>query len=83
MVQLTSQRFFPANLSVARGTRVVWRFDDAAPHNVTLASGPRHVASDTIGRGGRFVKTLYTPGTYKLFCYLHPITMTEVVDVRP
>ena len=29
------------------------------------------------------MKTLYEPGTYKLFCYLHPITMTQVIDVRP
>jgi plastocyanin len=83
MVQLTSERFLPANLSVARGTRVVWRFNDLELHNVMLASGPRHIASDTFGRGGRFVKTLDTPGTYKLFCYLHPITMTQVIDVRP
>jgi plastocyanin len=83
MVQLTTERFLPANLSVARGTQVVWRFNDLEPHNVMLASGPRHIASNTLGRGSRFVKTLDTPGTYKLFCYLHPITMTQVIDVRP
>lgn len=83
LVELSSQRFIPANLSVARGTQVVWRFEDAALHNVTLASGPPLVASDTLGRGGRFAKTLYTPGTYRLFCYLHPVTMTQVIEVRP
>ena len=83
MVTIGKERFAPANLSVARGTRVVWSFTDPAMHNILLASGPRHVASTTLRKGGRYVKTLYEPGTYKLFCYLHPITMTQVIDVRP
>jgi plastocyanin len=82
-VQVGQDKFFPGNLSVARGTKVVWRFNDAALHNILLASGPRHVASTTLTKGGRFEKRLFEPGQYKLFCYLHPITMTQVIDVRP
>lgn len=83
LVNVGRATFAPANLSVGRGTRVVWRFTDTGLHNVMLASGPRHVASTTLGKGGRYEKKLYEPGRYKLFCYLHPITMTQVVDVRP
>ena len=82
MVKIGGERFQPSNLSVARGTRIVWSFTDPTMHNILLASGPRHVASTTLSKGGRYVKTLYEPGTYKLFCYLHPITMTQVIDVR-
>jgi len=82
-VDLADERFKPANLSVALGTQVVWRFDDIARHNVTLASGPRYVGSPNSGQGARYTRTLNTPGTYKLFCYLHPITMTQVISVRP
>ena len=82
-VKIAAERFQPANLSVGRGTRIVWSFTDPTMHNILLASGPRHVASTTLSKGGRYVKTLYEPGTYKLFCYLHPITMTQVIDVRP
>jgi plastocyanin len=82
-VDLEGERFVPANLSVAAGTKVIWSFDDPVTHNVTLASGPRLVASANSGKGTRFVEALNTPGTYKLFCYLHPITMTEVITVRP
>ena len=82
-VTLHDERFQPANLSVARGTKITWSFADSIGHNILLASGPRHVASTTLSKGGTYVKTLYEPGTYKLFCYLHPITMTQVIDVRP
>ena len=83
LVKVGREKFLPANLSVARGTKVVWSFLDPSLHNILLASGPRHVASTTLTKGGRFEKTLYEPGEYKLFCYLHPITMTQVIDVRP
>jgi plastocyanin len=83
LVKVGGDQFLPANLSVARGTKIVWRFTDPSLHNILLASGPRHVASTTLTKGGRFEKRLYEPGTYKLFCYLHPITMTQVIDVRP
>ncbi len=83
MVTLSGERFQPANLSVPVGTDVVWRFADSGLHNVMLASGPRLVSSTNQSKGFRYVKKLYAPGTYKLFCYLHPITMTQVVEVRP
>jgi len=82
-VSVGREKFLPANISVARGTRVVWKFMDASLHNILLATGPRHVASTTLTKGGRFEKKFFEPGEYKLFCYLHPITMTQVIDVRP
>jgi plastocyanin len=83
VVDLAHQRFQPANLSVPKGTDVVWRFADSGLHNVVLASGPRLVSSTNQRRGFRYAKRLYASGTYKLFCYLHPITMTQVITVRP
>jgi len=82
-VSLARERILPANISVARGTRVNWDFVDAATHNITLASGPRLIGSANVRKGARYSRTLNTPGTYKLFCYLHPITMTQVIAVRP
>ncbi len=81
-VALRGSRFAPPNLSVARGARVTWRWEDSVRHNVLLASGPRNVASSTRGRGATYARTFTTPGTYKLFCYLHPVTMQQVVEVR-
>jgi plastocyanin len=81
-VALRNARFTPGHVSVEAGSSLTWRFQDAIPHNVLLASGPRLVGSPTLSRGtatSRFA----VPGRYELFCYLHPITMHEVVDVRP
>ena len=81
-VNLRDARFTPGHVSVEAGASLRWRFQDAIPHNVLLANGPRLVGSPTLTTGtatSRFA----VPGRYELFCYLHPMTMHEVVDVRP
>lgn len=83
VVNLTGERIVPNNLSVAKDTQITWNFDDDEQHNVTLASGPRLIASPNSVKGEHFTEELTIPGTYKLFCYLHPITMTQVITVRP
>jgi plastocyanin len=48
---------------------------------VTLASGPVGFASPSMQRGS-FSYRFTRPGTYRLFCSLHPARMTEIVTVR-
>ena len=72
---------FP-NLSVPLGATLRWRFLDREPHNVTLANGPLGFASLNLARGRTFSQRLTRPGTYKLFCSLHPTSMQQVVRVR-
>ncbi len=43
--------FSPASLSVSKGTKVVWRFADAAAHNVTVQVGPEEVPLQGQGLG--------------------------------
>jgi plastocyanin len=74
--------FGPANLSIPAGASVTWRFDDAPAHNVSLASGPRGIYSPNF-HGGAYTHQFTVAGTYKVFCYLHPLTMNQVVTVRP
>jgi plastocyanin len=83
VVDLVDFAFRPALISVARGARVTWRFRDRAAHNVLLANGPHVVGSPTLGRGATHTVRFRVPGTYQLFCYLHPVTMQAQVDVRP
>ncbi len=71
------------NLSVPAGSTVRWRFADRTAHNVTLASGPSAFASTNLRAGRTFAQRLERPGTYRLFCSLHPVTMQQVVRVRP
>jgi plastocyanin len=34
-------------------------------------------------RDGRYSQTFTVPGTYNLFCDLHPMTMHQTITVRP
>jgi plastocyanin len=36
-----------------------------------------------MNRGGRASTQFNVPGRYQLFCYLHPMTMHEQIDVVP
>jgi plastocyanin len=82
-VTLRAGRFTPRHISVPVGARVTWRFADATAHNVLLASGPHLIGTPTLSRGATKTSQFRKQGRYELFCYLHPMTMHEVVDVRP
>ena len=69
-------------VSVKRGTKFTWRFAGTVPHDVTLVSGPVGFSSPWTTSGGTFSHTFTRPGTYKLFCSLHPARMTEIIQVR-
>ena len=59
--------------------------EDGTPvplHNVTLADGPRGFSSEHLSDGRTCRKRLTVPGRYKLFCGLHPVSMTQTVRVR-
>lgn len=74
-------RFSEPNVSVRRGARISWRFAGPSLHDVTLASGPRGFSSPHLDRG-TYTRRLATPGTYRLFCSLHPVAMTQRIVVR-
>ena len=48
---------------------------------MTVASGPRGFSSAHLDRGASTPSGSRTPGTYKLFCGLHPVTMTQTIKV--
>ena len=74
--------FGVGNAVVNRGATLRWRFDDRELHNVTLADGPRGFSSEHLSDGRTYSKRLTAPGTYKLFCGLHPVSMTQTVRVK-
>ena len=81
-VRVRGAVFAPRRLSVPSGAVVRWRFSDPVLHDVTLASGPRGFASPYTRRGS-YRKRLSVPGKYKIFCSLHPVTMSQTIEVRP
>ena len=83
LVDLHRSLFGPANLSIALGGTVTWRSLDVDRHVVFLANGPRAVDGPLMRRGAVYSQRFTVPGTYNLFCYLHPVTMHQTLTVRP
>ncbi|WP_372791196.1 plastocyanin/azurin family copper-binding protein [Paraconexibacter sp.] len=80
-ITVGDQYFRAANVKVRRGATLRWKFASQELHNVTVASGPRGFASDNLDGGRVYRKKLTARGTYKIFCALHPVTMTATVKV--
>ena len=81
-VRVTSPRLRPPNLDVPVGTVLRWRFADELKHDVTVADGPSAFSSQPLSGGDTYEQRLDRPGAYKLFCSLHPVAMTQRIDVR-
>jgi plastocyanin len=74
--------FAKPNVRVTPGSSLSWDFAPSTLHNVTLANGPRGFGSANLNDDRRFSFRFKKPGTYRIFCALHPVEMTETVTVR-
>ena len=78
-VEVQDFKFTPRTLTVAKGTKVSWTWIGVIDHNVTVKSGPVKFHSRTQARG-TFSHIFSKPGTYHLYCTIHPwMKMTIVV----
>ena len=78
-----SDRYFDRpNLRVRKGSELTWQFGGSELHNVTLANGPEAIGSPNLDGGRNFSKRFRKPGTYRLFCALHPTQMQERIVVK-
>jgi hypothetical protein len=80
-VRVRDFSFDRERIRVPRGATVRWKFEGANLHNVTLATGPRGFSSPNMGSGRTFRARLKTPGTYRLFCTVHPTDMVQEIRV--
>jgi len=74
--------FGPPNVRVTQGSTLNWKFLNSTLHNVTLANGPRGFSSPNLNDGRGFKFKFKKPGTYRIFCGLHPTQMSETVTVK-
>jgi plastocyanin len=81
-VDVRNAAFSARKLSVPAGATVSWRFDDKIQHDVTVIGGPRGFASNYTSGGRTYSRKLTVPGTYRIFCSLHPVDMNQIVQVR-
>lgn len=85
-VTVADNYYLPAKLTVAKGTRINWKWGPDAfdVHDVKLKSGPKGVKkfhSQPGTAGFSYSRTLKTPGLYKIVCTLHE-EMTMSIRVR-
>jgi plastocyanin len=71
----------PATVTVAKGTKVTFRWRGSSLHNVHARTGPVTFRSD-FKRTGTFSKVLKRRGTYKVYCDIHAPDMRITIRVR-
>lgn len=85
--------FTPERLSVARGTAVTWKNEDASVHTVTsgtvspstggvTTAVDNRFESGSVTQNAAFTFTFTAPGTYSYFCRIHPATMRGEITVN-
>ena len=76
-------RFFSrGNVRLRRGAKLNYRFIGSELHNLTLANGPLGIGSANLNRGRVHTQRFGRPGTYRFFCALHPVQMSQRVIVK-
>ena len=68
-------------ISLKRGTTFTWRFLGQFQHDVTVVGGPEGFSAPW-SLSGVFTHRFTKPGTYRLFCSLHPARMVQQITVR-
>lgn len=81
-IALHDLRAAPDRVSVPLGGSVRWSFRDPLRHDVTLVNGAGPGFSSPQKFGGTFTHRFTVPGTYRIYCSLHPLAMPQEVDVR-
>ena len=64
----------PPTVSVAKGTRVTWRWVGDGYHEVRVKKGPVKFHSD-LKPSGRYTKKMRKRGTYRIVCRVHAPSM--------
>jgi len=83
VVRLRNLRFNHRKVALRRGASILWRFDDPFLHDVTSASGPSAIGTQPLEDGAVWRQRFNRPGTYSLYCTLHPLDMQQIVEVSP
>lgn len=81
-VLIEGSQFSHQKLVINRGASVRWTFGDPFVHDVTTANGPRAIGSQLLKNGQGWHLKFDTPGTYSVYCTLHPVDMHQIIKVR-
>ena len=76
-VSIAGFAFSATSLSVAKGTKITWKNNDATTHTVTSDDGT--FDSGNIAPGGSYSYTFADAGTFAYHCKIHPTMKAKVV----
>ena len=82
VVVIANYGFYPATLTISRGTTVTWVNMDFVQHTVTAGSEQAPTGlfdSHELSHGQSFSYTFNSPGTYTYYCDIHPGMVGTVV----
>jgi plastocyanin len=74
-------KFKPANITIKRGTKVIWINKDSAPHTATANNG-KSFNSGLLRKGQSYTHTFKSVGKNGYFCTIHPHMKGSVVVKR-
>lgn len=80
--QVKDRFFGRRNIEVKKGATLNWQFSGNEIHNLTLANGPLGIGSDNLNGSRSFTQKFNRTGTYRFFCGLHPVQMSQRVVVK-
>jgi plastocyanin len=82
-VSVEDDFYSPANITVAKGTTVVWSWNGRSSHSVTSGtpSAPTTTFNSGIQSSGTFSFTFNQVGTFPYFCMVHGTMMEGSVNV--
>ncbi len=80
-VILKNIEFKPGKLTVARGTRVTFRFQDGDTNHNVISRGPKRFKSSPTKGSGTYAVRFTKPGVYRYECTLH-VGMKGSITVR-
>jgi len=78
-VNIEKFAYGPKEVTVARGTKIVWTNHDTTPH--TVMSNDKSFVSKGLDTDDKFEHTFANEGDFSYICTVHPF-MTGVVHVR-
>ena len=81
-IDVGDRYFSEGNVRIRRGSTLNYRFVGNELHNLTIANGPLGIGSPDARGGAVYSQRFDRPGTYRFFCGLHPVQMTERVVVE-
>ncbi len=77
---MSQYAFIPGNVTVKKGTTVIWRNDDDIEHNVIVPT--LNTSSDTMYNSATFAQKFDTEGTFAIRCTIHSGMRATVTVVK-